>query len=174
MKRRIVQAHGILSGAFMVIGVLAMIYAYATRPRIGDILAVTGFEVVSLSSYAVDDEDGCIREATERPVIRTGDALFVKVDALFLQDIKERYRTWLRNLTVGRNVYDDRAWSSQFQIDAGSDYCPYQTIEWWVGHPVPSLRPGEYQLFTEYQFETENGRVVEDTIMSKPFVVRAE
>lgn len=174
MKSRIIQAHGILSAAFMVFGVLAMVYAFATKPRLGDILAVTEFEVVSLSSYAISEEDGCIREAVERRTIRPGDPLFVKVDALFLMDIKERYRTWLRNLTAGRNVYDDRAWSSQFEIEAGSDYCPYQTIEWWVGHTVPPLRPGEYQLFTEYEFETPGGRIVEDKIATKPFVVRAE
>lgn len=172
MKSKILKAHSVFSWLFILTGMTGMGLAYFTRPTFDDYLIFHSLpEVVSLEAYSIDDETGCIIDGIERSKIRPSDRLYVKVDAIFLKDVKERYRTWLRNMTQSRNLYENRDWSGQFEIAAGADYCPYQTLEWWIGHSVGELREGVYRLATEYELEIEGGRVTKDIIRSIPFII---
>lgn len=173
MKHKLRAVHSILAPIILSVGLMAMGYAFLTRPQFEDILEVTQLQVVSLSEYEKDAETGCITSGVERENILPGDPLFVKVKARILQDTKERYRASLRNLTIKRNVFDTNQWSRQFDMSQGPIYCPYHEMSWWVGRErVPLLTPGVHILTTDYEFELGRGRVVAGSVAADPFVIQ--
>lgn len=150
-------------------------FGWITKTEITDVIEVNSIRVVALSDVVRDEAHGdrsCIVSATESDSIHPGDELFVAADLIFLGDVKGRYRTYIRNQTAGRNVYDDKAWSDPFPYTAGKRYCRYQTLAWWIGNGgQPEMGPGAYRLVTSWQFDLDRGRAVSGQYPSEPFVI---
>ena len=56
MKHKLRAVHSILAPIILSVGLMAMGYAFLTRPQFEDILEVTQLQVVSLSEYEKDAE----------------------------------------------------------------------------------------------------------------------
>lgn len=147
---------------------------YFSQPEIDDFIEVRSIEVVSLVPGTINRRGAhCITSAVEKSEIEVGDMLFVKPDIIFLTDYPGRYRTAMRDFSMQLNVYDERQWSAEIPYTAGSRYCAYAPMWWWIGKDAqPDLDEGTYNLTTEYKFDVNGGGIVEGAFPSKSFVVR--
>lgn len=162
--------------AYYVLAVLAPValgIGVMTAPTADDVIDIGSVRVVGLSSPYRNPDSGCW--TGEETALHAGDQAFVAAGITFLVPLRERYRTHLRNVTIGRNAFDTD-WSAEFEIPAGSAYCDYHRLEWWVGREtIPPLAPGSHRLTTEYELVMPGAidRQVSVTVHSEVFEVEA-